>query len=137
MLFPVLIFGKKMKNESSIVCNIPLSFSPSLPPPLPAPFSFVFAQLFGWQWFATDTVKMVVNVLLQTSASVNLGGTDLPAVQVTPLQLPCSWGSVSRTSRGLKFGSAWLRQQRWAAAYGRRASAFPRVSCCQQHLQKV
>ncbi|KAH0627424.1 hypothetical protein JD844_003097 [Phrynosoma platyrhinos] len=39
------------------------------------------------QWFATDTVKMGVNVLLQMSASVELAGMDLPVVQVGTILL--------------------------------------------------
>lgn len=67
---------------------------------------------------------MVVNVLLQISATVNLGGMDLHAVQVTLLQFPHSWESVQRTSHSLKFGTMWLRQQWWAAAYCNRAPAL-------------
>lgn len=81
-----------------------------LPPPVSSP-ALCFFHLLGWQWFATGTVKMVVNVSLQTPASVNLAGTDLPAAQVTPLQLPCSWESIHGTSHCLKFRTAWLGWQ--------------------------
>lgn len=50
------------------------------------PETSVPARMVLWDqdvihWFATGTVKMVVNVSLQTPASVNLDGTDLHAVQ--------------------------------------------------------
>lgn len=49
--------------------------------------TFALARMVLWdhgvkQWFATGTVKMVVNVLLQMSASAKLAGMDLPAVQL-------------------------------------------------------
>lgn len=57
---------------------------------------------------------MVVNVSLQTSASVDLDGTDQRAVQVTgtPTVLLHSW----EASHNLKFVTMLLRQQHWVAA---------------------
>lgn len=69
---------------------------------------------------------MVVNVLLQTPASVNLDGTDLHAVQVTQDNTgntvdSCTFHSPGRmyaehSLHSLKFGTMWLRQQHWMAA---------------------
>lgn len=61
---------------------------------------------------------MVVNVLLQTPASVNLDGTDLHAVQVTQDNTgntvdSCTFHSPGRmyaehSLHSLKFGTMWL-----------------------------